>query len=77
MRTVRLAPASEETPVGQWTLTRESGGWALRLTGEGGSPAYFTTTVVPSDQNAAFEWARDVTTDVDRKGIRYVGTPPA
>ncbi|WP_433514407.1 hypothetical protein ACQP2T_01540 [Nonomuraea sp. CA-143628] len=53
--------------VAEWVLTREADGWALRLEGEIGPAAYFTT----DEENAAFDWARRV-----QKAIHYVGPPP-
>ncbi|MFB4275686.1 hypothetical protein ACBJ59_10375 [Nonomuraea sp. MTCD27] len=57
-----------------WVLAREAGGWAVRRAGDGGPPAYFTTDIPMDDQNAAFDWAGDVTPEVDRKRISY-GAP--
>lgn len=65
-------PAADE-----WVLGREAGGWALRRLQESGAPTFFTTDVPLDDQNAAFDWARVVTPDVDQKRISYAGPPPA
>ncbi|WP_349447368.1 hypothetical protein [Nonomuraea sp. B19D2] len=71
-------PRPRREPVAdEWVLTRETGGWALRSEGrESGAPAYFTADVPADDQNEAFDWAYDVTPDVEQKAIHYVGPPP-
>lgn len=65
-------PAADE-----WVLSREAGGWALRRHGEPvGRPVYFTTSVPADDQNAAFNWAEEVTPAAGQRAIHYAGTPP-
>jgi hypothetical protein len=76
-RVVRPAPHAAPPTIAHWTLTREDGGWALRPARSGGPPTHFTADVPADDQNAAFDWAGDVTPDVDRKRISYAGPPPA
>lgn len=76
-RIVRPRPAPELPPLVQWVLTREDGGWAVRPAGISGPPAYYTDAIPAGDQNAAFDWAGDVTPDVERKRISYGGPSPA
>jgi len=64
-------PAADE-----WVLSQESGGWALRRPQESGPPAYFTADVPAGDQNAAFDWAQEVTPDADQRAIHYAGRAP-
>ncbi|MEU6714333.1 hypothetical protein ABZ897_22940 [Nonomuraea sp. NPDC046802] len=68
----------EDDPVAdEWALGREAGGWALRRFQEpGGAPVYFTIDIPADDQNAAFDWAEEVTPPADRRAIHYVGPPP-
>lgn len=72
-----LRPAPEPASVAEWVLTREAGGWAVRPSGApGGEPSYFTAAIPADDQNAAFDWASDVTPEVDRKAVHYSGPTP-
>lgn len=63
-----------ESVADEWVLAREGGGWAVRR--EQGPPAYFTADIPADDQNAAFDWAREITPDADEKAIHYVGPLP-
>lgn len=61
----------------EWVLTRERGGWAVRPAAALDGPAVYATSGIPADdQNAAFDWASEVTPDTPRKGVRYAGPPP-
>lgn len=73
-----IRPRREQPVVAEWLLAREAGGWAVRSAASpDAAPAYFTAAIGVDDQNAAFDWAAEVTPGVDRKRISYVGPPPA
>ncbi|MEV4284614.1 hypothetical protein AB0K40_03860 [Nonomuraea bangladeshensis] len=76
-RVVRPPTPARPKAVAEWVLTREAGGWAVRPSGDEGPPAYFTTAVPSDDQNAAFDWAGDVTPDTTLRRISYTGPPPS
>ena len=74
---LRPTPEPALGTAAEWVLTRESGGWAVRPSGAlDGAPAYFTADIPADDQNAAFDWAREITPTADQKAIHYMGPPP-
>ncbi|MFG1681271.1 hypothetical protein ACGFNP_13985 [Nonomuraea sp. NPDC049269] len=77
-RALRPTPEPALGTAAEWVLARESGGWAVRPGGAlDGAPTYFTADIPADDQNAAFDWAREITPTADQKAIPLHGAAAA